>query len=224
MRSTLSDPSSIHSDPFPVGKDVIYIDQMPTFYENQINGTDDVEQLLGSDRSDLIYGKGGDDQIFGQGSYDSIDGGSGSDRLSGGDGNDRLYGNRGNDTLIGGSDNDRLYGGMGNDRLRGGSGNDILLGEQGSNRLVGGGGNDGFILATNGISTIVDFQDGLDRLGLPTGVGFEKLEISQQGADTLVRYVEDPLSKVMPPTIAVLKGIQSNTITAADFATVQFVF
>jgi RTX calcium-binding nonapeptide repeat (4 copies) len=199
----------------------IFIDEFPTIVENQINGSKEDDLLLGDDRSNGISGKGGNDQLFGQGSFDVLDGGSGNDRLSGGDDGDRLFGNRGNDTLIGGSGDDTLYGDAGNDRLRGGAGNDVLIGGNGDNRLVGGGGGDGFVLSLGrAFDTVVDFQDGLDRLGLPTGVGFEKLEIFQQGADTAVLYVENPFSRMMPPPIALLKGVQANTITAADFANV----
>jgi Ca2+-binding RTX toxin-like protein len=224
----------------------IHINEMPTIFETQIDGTKNPDQLMGDDRSNAIYGKGGDDQLFGQGGFDVISGGGGNDRLSGGDGRDRLLGERGNDVLIGGSDNDTLYGGDGNDRLRGGSGNDILIGGDGDNVLVGGSGADGFVLSLGkdintlmtywnnqskltlthyplweGINdTIVDFQDGLDKLGLPAGVSFENLEILQQGANTIVQYVKDPLLKIMPLPIATLKGIQADTVTAADFATV----
>jgi hypothetical protein len=199
----------------------IIIDESPFLVDNEINGSNKGEQLLGDDRSNAISGKGGDDQLSGLGSFDFIEGGSGNDRLSGGGDGDRLFGNQGNDTLIGGSGNDTLYGDAGNDRLRGGAGIDVLIGGSGNNRLVGGGGTDAFILSLDeAFDTVVDFQNGLDRLGLPTGVGFEKLQIVQQGADTAVRYVEDPFLRVMPPTIALLKGIQANTITAADFANV----
>jgi Ca2+-binding RTX toxin-like protein len=243
MLSASSKPFSFHSDPFltshvkPVlfpeltgsspsdsfGANVIFIDESPTLYDNQIKGTNNDDQLVGDERDNYILGKGSNDRLSGQSGFDILEGGNGNDRLLGGDDSDRLFGGQGNDTLIGGKDRDTLYGGSGDDRLRGSSGNDILLGGQGNNRLVGGEGNDDFILTTSGINTIIDFQNGLDRLGLPTGVGFAQLQINQQGADTVVRYVADPLLKILLSPIAVLQGIQSSTINAADFATVQIV-
>jgi Ca2+-binding RTX toxin-like protein len=263
MRSTLSlhspfQPATLSPQPMPQesnpmkpnegfgvegsGIEVIFINEMPTFVETQMDGTKNPDRMMGDDRSNGIYGKGGDDQLFGQGSFDMIHGGNGNDRLSGGDDNDRLYGDRGNDVLIGGGGDDLLYGGVGDDRLRGGSGNDILIGGSGNNLLVGGGGADGFVLSLNEavyypgfqdgqilkllpamrtFNTVADFQDGLDRLGLPAGVSFEQLEIVQQGADTAVQY-KDPYLKIAPLSFAILKGIQANTITAADFASVEY--
>jgi glycerophosphoryl diester phosphodiesterase len=208
-----SDPN-LNSEP-------IVIDEMPSIFETQIDGTDNADQLLGDDRSNGIFGKGGNDTLSGLGGADIIDGGSGNDRILGGSGDDRLFGGDGDDLFNGGSGNDNLYGGAGNDRLRGGAGNDVLLGGSGNNLLVGGGGVDGFVLSLGfgDLDTILDFQVGKDKLGLPDGIDFDDLIIRQQDADTIVEYTRAPL-KIANDPIALLKGVQANTLTATDFAQV----
>jgi glycerophosphoryl diester phosphodiesterase len=216
----IDDPNG--SRPIPnLNPDPIVIDDMPFIFETQIDGSDNAEQLLGDDRSNLILGKGGNDTLFGLSGADSIDGGGGNDRIFGGSSSDRLFGNEGDDILSGGSGNDRIYGGAGSDRLRGGAGNDVLLGNDGNNLLVGGAGNDGFVLSlgVGALDTILDFQSGKDKLGLPDGIDFDDLIIWQQGADTIVEYTRASL-KIANDPIALLKGVQANTITAMDFAQV----
>jgi Ca2+-binding RTX toxin-like protein len=153
-----------------------------------------------------------------------INGGGGSDRLFGEEGSDRLFGEEGNDIIAGGGDADLLYGGAGKDRLRGGIGDDILVGGSGKNSLTGGAGADGFMLSRsfNVLDTITDFQDGIDLLGLPDGTCLSQLVIQQKGADTLVSYSYAPFKMIDDP-IALLKGVQANTITIADFAKQQIV-
>ena len=144
-----------------------------------INGSEDEDNLVGSEAVEQIRAFGGDDTIDGVGGNDTIDGGDGSDRiigssagndslfggngndtinsgdgtdtLNGGSGNDiltsspnsdSLSGNDGNDTLNGGMDGDFLNGGRGKDVVRGNSGNDDLLGAAGNDTLEGGGGRD----------------------------------------------------------------------------------
>nr|WP_262984361.1 calcium-binding protein [Nostoc sp. 'Peltigera membranacea cyanobiont' 210A] len=105
-----------------------------------------------------------------------------------------LYGGAGNDTLIGGSNNDYLYGEDGNDRLigsagidylSGGNGDDLLDGGAGNDHLYGQGGADIFVLASgNGIDTIYNFEDGIDRLGLSDGLTFGALTISSASGNS----------------------------------------
>jgi Ca2+-binding RTX toxin-like protein len=126
------------------------------------------------------------------------------DRLEGKSGNDRLLGLKGNDVLVGSGGQDKLFGGDGQDKLFGGVGAD---------RLIGGNGRDIFALEKgNGRDIIQDFQQQNDRLGLTQGVRFGQLGISQQGQNTLIRIGNDPL--------ALLIGVRSDQITAADFTRV----
>ncbi|MFW5765972.1 MAG: hypothetical protein ACOC07_17575 [Coleofasciculus sp.] len=92
------------------------------------------------------------------------------------------------------------------DILRGGLGNDTLTGDD----FSGGSGSDTFILAMNeGTDTIVDFQDGADLIGLANDLTFGQLSITQDGKNTLIS-VEDE-------TLAMLKGVNANLLTEADF-------
>ncbi|UWQ77573.1 spondin domain-containing protein [Leisingera sp. M658] len=108
-----------------------------------LEGSDDGDDLRGDNGANLLNGNGGDDILRGRRS---------NDELNGGDGNDDLRGNRGADTLDGGSGDDVLRGGRGSDQLNGGSGNDELRGGGGNDILSGGGGVD-IIDGGNGIDT-----------------------------------------------------------------------
>jgi Ca2+-binding RTX toxin-like protein len=57
----------------------------------------------------------------------------------------------------------------GNDTLNGGNGNDRLFGMAGNYTMTGGAGNDRFVTSVsfnNGVDTITDFQDGIDKIVL----------------------------------------------------------
>ncbi|MCC5655185.1 ExeM/NucH family extracellular endonuclease [Nostoc sp. XA013] len=148
-----------------------------------------------------------------------INGTSGRDELNGGNANDTLNGGNGNDILNGNNGNDILNGGVSNDILVGGNGDDLLNGDQGNDSLTGGRGSDRFVLAVDtGIDTITDFQDSQDLLGLSGNLLFGQLTITQgtgvNASNTLIRLTgNDGL-------LAVLSGVQSSTITAADFVTI----
>jgi Ca2+-binding RTX toxin-like protein len=127
-------------------------------------------------------------------------GGSGNDTLTGTAGNDSLKGRRGNDILIGNAGNDTLIGGNGSDTLTGGSGSDTL---------TGGNGQDIFVFASGeGIDTITDFNLERDKIGLTEGLTFGNLSFS--GNQILMG------SNVL----AVLTGVNTNTLTASNFVTV----
>jgi Ca2+-binding RTX toxin-like protein len=120
-----------------------------------------------------------------------------------------------NDDLLTGSDQaDILKGFAGKDILKGKAGQDILLGGLGSDRLIGGKGRDIFVLETGaGIDHVIDFKDGVDRLGLTGGLRFKQLKLIQKGQDTLIRLGSDRL--------IILDNIQRSQITAADFTKVS---
>jgi hypothetical protein len=136
-------------------------------------------------------------------------GGSGNDTLTGTAGNDSLIGNAGNDTLIGGNGTDFLLGSAGDDLLNGDNGDDTLRGGLGSDILTGGNGTDIFVFASGeGIDTITDFKLGTDQIGLTEGLTFGNLSFS--GNEILMG------SEVL----AVLTGVNTNTLTASNFVTV----
>lgn len=140
--------------------------------------------------SPTINGTSGNDIITGGAEATVINGGAGNDILNGADGNDKLYGSTGLDKLLGGAGADQLFGGAGNDALSGGAGNDRLEGQDGNDLLRGGLGNDQFVFrTTSNTDTILDFQDGADKiriLGGPSSIA--GLAISQSGDDVLVKF------------------------------------
>jgi Ca2+-binding RTX toxin-like protein len=150
----------------------------------------------------------GGTQIGGNGN-DTLTGTAGNDSLNGGNGNDSLIGNAGNDTLIGGNGTDFLVGSAGDDLLDGGNGDDTLTGGLGSDTLTGGNGQDIFVFASGeGIDTINDFSLASDKIGLTGGLTFGNLSFS----GNQIRIGSDVL--------AVLTGVNTNTLTASNFLTV----
>ncbi|QSJ14991.1 FG-GAP repeat protein [Nostoc sp. UHCC 0702] len=171
------------------------------------NGTNFADNLVGTIGNDIINGGNGND---------TIKGGAGNDSLFGGNGNDVLYGDglmdggAGNDTLNGGNGDDTLYGGGGTDYLTGGNGNDLLYGGIGSDILTGNNGNDIFAFAAgSGTDTITDFSKGNDLIGLYGGLSFGQLSFS--ASNIKVTSTNEIL--------ATLTGINTTTLTAADFVT-----
>jgi Ca2+-binding RTX toxin-like protein len=147
-------------------------------------------------------------QNGGQGA-DTLTGNDGNDILIGGTGEDTLIGNAGDDTLIGGNGTDLLLGNAGDDLLYGGNGSDTLTGGLGNDTLTGGNGKDIFVFANGeGIDTITDFKLGTDQIGLTEGLTFGDLSFS--GNEILTG------SEVL----AVLTGVNTNTLTASNFVTV----
>ena len=115
----------------------------------------------------------------GDGGNDRLAGGINNDTLNGGSGRDTLQGDNGSDVLIGGAGNDLLKGNAGHDVLDGGAGDDILAGGIGADRFIYGVGND----------TILNFQDGIDKLVLESGLwGGGAISASQ--LDTYVREAQ----------------------------------
>lgn len=148
--------------------------------------------LIGADGNDTLIGLAGDDTLRGLGGDDLLLGGDDRDYLEGQDDRDVIRGNNGDDTLYGNGGDDILSGDLGDDGLEGGEGNDLLSGDLGRDRLFGGFGRDIFLLrpgfaestasevaldALANIDWIADFEDGIDRMGLPADLSFADLEI-----------------------------------------------
>lgn len=192
-----------------------------------IAGTVQDDIKIVSTRNNIIFTGGGNDLVDSSVS-------KGNNRIYGGDGNDELYASTG-DRLFGGAGDDildasqgkggnRLYGGDGNDTLfagtndflYGGDGNDTLYAGKGGNTLYGGAGADKFYLAYDGaptsVNTVADFEMGIDSLvilGIAGATSFSQVSLTQQGADTLI--------KAGGKDLALLTGIQSNTLTSSSF-------
>lgn len=149
-----------------------------TYLSDIITGGSGHDTFAGAGGRDTIAGADGNDSISGQSGDDFLLGGAGDDSLLGGAGSDLLGGDIGADVLRGGAERDYLYGDAGDDRLVGEDGDDFLQGDAGVDRLVGGAGSDtfGFAPARDGEGnplpsdpdrdTIVDFQQGVDRIDL----------------------------------------------------------
>lgn len=129
------------------------------------------DNVTGSDEVDQIFTGGGDDTVEGGGGDDRISDAFGDNQLSGGAGEDTIVALSGNNVIDGGADSDFLCGGAGDDLLDGGSGNDLILGDftsnfGGNDRLIGGTGDD-FLAGGKGADTFVfNTGDGDDTIGL----------------------------------------------------------
>ncbi|MGF1478498.1 MAG: choice-of-anchor I family protein [Cyanophyceae cyanobacterium] len=190
-----------------------------TAADDVLVGTEADETLLAGSGDDLVAGGLGNDQIFGsdrddvlRGDLNSRDpqvGIGGDDTIFGGAGNDRLGGKGGDDDLFGDAGDDTLFGDDGDDLLRGGAGDDRLQGDD----FSGGEGSDTFVLAPGeGTDTVVDFEVGIDSLGLAEGLGFDQVAISQNGSGAAIAFNNE--------TLAILAGISADALTEADFTVI----
>lgn len=183
-----------------------------------ISGSSGDDTLFGNRSDDKLLGGLGHDVMFGGRDHDAIDGGDdndvamadhGNDTIFGGTGDDTLFGNVGADKLDGGAGDDDLLGGAGNDTLAGSAGEDWLDGQLGDDTLFGGGGNDTFVLgAEHGYDVIVDFNDGVDVIGL-IDLTIGQLSISPH---------PDGLTVMSPGGSLTLLGIERGQIDERDFS------
>jgi hypothetical protein len=128
------------------------------------------------------------------------------------DGNDVI-------TLLGSYGNSVVDLGGGNDRFNGGNGNDNVSGSGGDDIINGGAGSDCFVLATGkGTDAITDFTDNEDRIGLSAGLSLAQIDVTQgtgvNTSDTLIKLIANH------ELLAILRGVNSSNITAADFVSV----
>lgn len=132
------------------------------------------------------------------------------DVLNGFAGNDRLIGLAGNDSLMGGNGNDLLLGGTGNDITNGGVGNDRIAGGIGRDRVITGAGRDVIVIGRGeGIDTVQDFSDGLDRIDLTGRLSFGQLSIRQSGRNAIIGSGGS--------TLLLLQNVNANVLTRSDF-------
>jgi len=164
---------------------------------------------------DNIQATNDNDILLGNSTSTSIQGLEGNDELTGGGNNDYFRGNSGNDILKGNDGDDTLIGGTGFDSLFGGAGVDILQGDNGNNQLRGGADADIFILMkTNQTTdTILDFEDGIDRILLGNGSRFNDLTVEDLALENGVLIIENNHE------IAKIIGIQADALSEADFVT-----
>ena len=178
---------------------------------NSLAGLDDDDIIAGGQGDDIILGGDGDDVLRGsENSRDPQNGtNGGNDIIFGGEGNDRIGGKAGNDILSGDAGDDQIWGDDGDDILMGVTGNDILVGDNFSN----GSGSDLFVFGNgDGTDTILDFEVGVDSIGLVEGeLVFTDLTLIQDGANTLLGVAESG------ETLAVLNNVQASALGESSF-------
>ncbi|WP_293133181.1 phosphatase PAP2 family protein [Microcoleus sp. bin38.metabat.b11b12b14.051] len=180
--------------------------------------------LTGTPKFDYLEGTSGSDQINGLDGNDIIYGSGGDDFLQGDRGKDKICGDSGNDSIFGGADDDIIWGGKGNDLIFANSGNDILDAGKGSDTLSGGEGDDIFTIGKGSggptVATadyITDFEKGKDKIRLLDGLTFGDLNIQQgTNANSNSTVIQD---KLTGEYLAVLQGVNSNTVTPDNFTT-----
>lgn len=127
--------------------------------------------------------------------------------------------NNSDDVINGLDGNDILYGLSGNDTLRGGDGDDVLFGGLGNDVLVGGAGRDTFVIRRQDrADLILDFEVGVDRIGLSGNLRFEDLSIVQ-GSGASVNNTLIQLTRSQE-VLTTLVGVQSNTLLQSSFTIV----
>ncbi|MBE9062920.1 hypothetical protein IQ256_18340 [cf. Phormidesmis sp. LEGE 11477] len=195
-------------------------------------GTDAADTLLGDATANTINALGGDDIVAGDLGDDIIIGGDGDDILRGdlnnrstqdniaggddiifgGEGSDRIGGKSGNDILSGDVGDDFIWGDDGDDIIKGGIGNDTLVGDNFSK----GSGSDLFVFGIgNGTDTILDFEVGIDRIGLVEGeLLFAELMLMQDGSSTLLGVASSN------ETLAILNNVQASALSESSFEVV----
>jgi len=170
-------------------------------------GSNGDENLTGGSGNDNLYGNEGQNTLMGLAGNDKLFGGNQSDMAFGGAGDDTLYANEGHDVLSGGAGNDTLFAGGGDDVLMGVTGDDILYGNHGNDLFVFGNG--------DGTDTIMDFQLGMDQIGLVEGeLVYADLSITQAGLDTVLGVSSSG------ETLAVLKYTHASALRESSFAIV----
>ncbi|MBW9051123.1 calcium-binding protein [Rhizobium mesosinicum] len=106
---------------------------------------------------------------------------------------------------------DTIFGSILGDTLRGGTGNDILLGGAGNDSLYGGTGADWFWFEVGqGIDTIYDWADGIDKIVVGSSVTLVNLYNS--GGSALLQFDDGSAHY----TYALLNGVSPTAIDGSD--------
>jgi alkaline phosphatase len=201
-----------------------------TVQKNLVAGTVGADKLIASvgidGVQDTIFTGGGNDEIdfaFNNNARNNrVDSGRGEDTIFVSR-NDRAFGSAGNDIFeaTDGKGGNRMSGGTGddtfflgsNDRALGGDGNDKFFATAGGdNILAGGAGADQFWIygaqAPASANTVLDFQVGTDVIGIQSGGAIKFADLVRTGNNIAIGG----------NTIATFTGIETATLTAANFA------
>jgi Ca2+-binding RTX toxin-like protein len=205
---------------------------------------DDTIADLADAKKNIVYGLGGNDTINLAYTYGIkiAFGGAGDDTITadigGNFGAARLYGEAGNDTLSGTVESDFLSGGDGDDTIDGGfAGFDFIFGGAGADRITGGECDDtlsgglgadifNFVVTQSPQGStihergwrhdvITDFQLGVDRLNIVTGINDPVLTDTAEGLLVTVQLQLAFPSDGADATI-LLKGVHGPGVTLED--------
>ena len=164
-------------------------------------GEDDpnFEPVFGTTEADTLELTGSHLLVFAGEGDDLID-------AAAADGNSRIYTDGGDDTVILGVE-DRIVGAEGADRF-------FTL-DGGDNTITGSEAADQFWIAgaelPESANIITNFESGVDVIGIAgLGIGFDDLSISDRDSNALISIEKGDL--------AVLEGVDANSLTADDFA------
>ena len=128
--------------------------------------------------------------------------------------NNYITGSHGNDVIHGRGGNDQIYGSLGNDIIDAGPGDDWnVFGDATTWDQRGSGGADTFFFARgNGVDQIQDFEDGVDKILLKNGQGYDDVTLVQVGTITEIKFKIGTSSDRL-----LLKNTETWKITADDF-------
>jgi Ca2+-binding RTX toxin-like protein len=132
-----------------------------------------------------------------------------------------LIGTSGKDVLIGTDGNDLIRAAGGSDRVDGGAGEDVIAAGRGPDYNIAGGADaDIFLFNVNSSQLrIVDFEDGLDTIGLIGGITFDDLEIREFSAGVTIEYINDDGNAAR----VTLRNTDEQDFTAADITADDFI-
>lgn len=156
-----------------------------------------------------------EDNVFGV----TLRGTARANRVNGKFGGDLITGLGGADTLNGRGGDDLLDGGKGNDTLLGGAGDDTVFSGPGFDRVTGNGGVDVFVLETGaGYDEIVDYRDGVDKLGL-SEIPFRKLNFTADGRNTVISVGRGNNADVVAIALGTNPSVFNRTDVVTTFQT-----
>lgn len=210
----------------------------PTYLFGSGSKTGDV--FSGHTGDDQFSGKGGSDMMFLGVGNDVFNGGKGIDVINAvgaqskvtaklgpgtfesnegtttGTSVENFLGSRFNDTIVGNGKGNTLFGNKGADVIKGQGGNDMLVGGKGKDKLKGGKGKDKFVfLKKDGTDTVLDFQDGKDKLMLKK-FGFKSKKAALKHFYELGGPNDDKVGFDYKGTKIIIKGADLKDIDVTD--------